>query len=190
MYPYLRLGLILATTKVEPDLPFDAPTTLRLTCSPFDVDIFGEMNNGRHLTLFDLGRLHHAKKVGFLRILPRKKWGLVVGGSSVQYRRRIYPFQRFTLHTRLVGFDDKWIYFQQSTLIGETVCSSAVVRTAVVAGPRGTVPTADVVEAVGGLRGLDGATPDWVRAWAEADRMRPWPPALERPTQAAEPTTS
>lgn len=177
MYPVMRLVWVVATTPLDPKMgPGDA-SVLRLTCWPWDADVFLELNNGRHLTLYDIGRLHFGKRIGFLGMLRRKRWSLVVGGSSIQYRKRIFPMQRFDLHTRCLGRDEKWFYFQQTVLRGETAHASAVVRTAVIAGPKGTVPTQDVADALG-WPDWTGRLPDWVRAWAEADKMRPWPPEL------------
>lgn len=177
MYPVIRSIIVLATTPEQRGRAPEAPSEMRLTCWPWDADVFLEMNNGRHLTLMDLGRFKYGMEVGLLRVLRKRKWGLVVGGATVQFRKRIYPFQRFTLSTRLLGRDEKWFYFHQTTLRGETAHSSALVRTAVISGRTGTVPTQDVAEAMG-APDWTGALPEWARAWAAADKIRPWPPAL------------
>ena len=141
---------------------------------PWDCDIFFEVNNGRHLTLFDLGRFDYGQRTGLMPVLKEKRWGLVVAGSTIRYRRRLTPFQRYTLHTCLVARDEKWFYFVQSTERKRTVCSSALVRTGVTSKGK-VIPTQDVADA---LNHPDwyGDMPEWVRAWAEADAMRPWPP--------------
>lgn len=180
MYPYLRSAWILASTPARADMTPEDPTELTMTCQLWDADMFGEMNNGRHLTLFDIGRLHYGKSIGFFGALRRNKWGLVVGGSTVQYRKRIHPFQRFTMHTRCLGRDEKWFYFQQTNLRRGVACSSALVRTAVVAGPKGVVPTQTVANAMG-WSNWRGALPGWVAQWDAVDRMRPWPPELTTP---------
>lgn len=177
MYPFIRTAWVVATTQRRPQMRPGDPVTLRLTCWPWDADMFWEMNNGRHLTLFDMGRLQHAKAIGLLGVLRRRGWGLVIGGSTIQYRKRIHPFQRFTLHSWLIGCDEKWFYFQQTALRGDAACSSALVRAAVIDGPKGVVPAAEVMAAMG-MAGWVGALPDWASAWAAADKMRPWPPNL------------
>jgi hypothetical protein len=74
-----------------------------MLCLPLDADMFWEMNNGRILTFYDLGRFGLAQRIGLMRTLRDRGWGLVVAGSSVRYRARIRPFQRFELRTRLLG---------------------------------------------------------------------------------------
>ena len=137
MYPFLRMAWIVARTPRLPDMTPDDATVLPMMCQLWDADMFGEMNNGRHLTLFDIGRFHYGKRIGFLDLLRRKKWGLVVGGSTIQYRKRLRPFQRFEMQTRCLGRDDRWFYFEQTTWRRGDACSSALVRAAVVSGSEG-----------------------------------------------------
>ena len=175
MYPYLRLIWIVASAKYRKPLAFGEPGVIRLTAWPWDCDIYPEINNGRQLTLFDLGRFDQGARSGFFKILAKKKWGVVVGGSSMQYRSRIRPFQRFTLRTDAVARDDKWFYFVQTTFVRDKPCSQALVRAAVFSGPRGTVPTQEVMEALGRPEWRP-EIPNWVEAWSDAEKKRPWPP--------------
>jgi len=146
-----------------------------MTAWPWDCDIFGEINNGRHLTLFDLGRFDLGIRTGLITILRKRRWGLVVAGSTIRYRRRILPFQRYNQHTHLVARDEKWFYFVQTTERKGTACSSALLRTGVTSKGK-VIPTQDVAVALG-YPEWTGAMPDWVKAWADADAGRPWPPA-------------
>ncbi len=141
---------------------------------PWDCDIFGEVNNGRHLTLFDLGRFDFGSRTGLMQVLKKERWGLVVAGSTIRYRRRLTPFQRYSQHTRLIARDEKWFYFVQNTIHKGTVCSSALIRTGVTSKGK-VIPTQDVAVALGHPDWF-GIIPDWVQAWIDADGLRPWPP--------------
>lgn len=174
-YPVVRTLLSLLDARRHPRAAPDQTTVLRLSCRPWDLDMFFEMNNGRHLTLFDLGRFAHGARVGLFPVLRQNGWGLVVGGSTIQYRRRIRAFQRFEMATRCLGRDGKWFYFEQVIWRNGLACSGALVRTAVVAGSRGTVPTQEVANALGHPE-WQGDLPDWARDWAAIDKSRPWPP--------------
>jgi acyl-CoA thioesterase FadM len=174
MYPFLRMTRVIwaeaRKTRIE---PFDTHV-LPLTCLPWDTDMFVEMNNGRVLTLFDLGRFGLAARTGLWQVLKDRNWGLVVAGASVRYRARIRPFQRFEVHTRMIGWDSRFIYIEQAMWRGETCCHHALMRTGVTTKGRLTEPAQ-----VAGALGLDRtspALPDWAQAWVEADATRPWPP--------------
>ncbi|MEL6576995.1 MAG: acyl-CoA thioesterase [Pseudomonadota bacterium] len=177
MYPYLRTALALVVHRPRTGISPGEAMVLRTRCWPWDADPFLELNNGRHLTLFDIGRFALGARLGLFRLLRQRGWGLVVGSSATQYRKRIRLFERFEIVTRLVARDEKWFYFEQITRKGETPCSAAFIRTAVVAGPKGTVPTQEVADALG-LPDWYGTMPDWARDLEAADRGRPWPPAL------------
>ncbi|AHM03318.1 Mesenchymal stem cell protein DSCD75 [Roseibacterium elongatum DSM 19469] len=176
MYPFLRLFALTVAQRRKPALaPFDTHH-LPMTCLPWDIDGFVEMNNGRILTLFDLGRFGLSIRTGLWDTLKRERWGLVVAGSSVRYRARIRPFQRFDIRTRLLGWDDKFIYLEQAMVRGETVCNHALLRTGVTEKGR-LIDPLRVADALG-LERTSPPLPAWVEAWARADRTRPWPPKI------------
>ncbi len=175
MYPFLRMLWINSAAKSKPRIGPDEASELRLTAWPWDCDPFLELNNGRQLTLFDLGRFEYGVRVGLIDVLRRRRWGLTVAGSSMHYRKRIRPFERFTLTTRLAARDDRWFYMVQTTWRGETPCSQGLLRTAVIAPGRGVVPTDEVAKELGHEEWRP-PTPDWISAWDAAEKARPWPP--------------
>ncbi len=176
MYPYLRLGALMMRERRQPKMGLYDTHSMQMTCLPIDIDGFLEMNNGRVLTLFDLGRFALAVRIGLWEVLKSRKWGLVVAGSTTRYRARITAFQRFELRTRFLGWDDKFFYLEQAMWRGGTCCNHALLRTAVTAKGR-MVPVGDVARALA-VEGDSPALPDWVRAWAEADTSRIWPPEV------------
>lgn len=145
-------------------------------CWPWDLDLFLELNNGRTLTLFDLGRIPLGQRAGLLALLKRERWGLTVAGSVVRYRRRVRMFDRIEMRSRLIGWDARFTYIEQIMLVRGVVTSQAVLRTAVT-DAKGIVPTQRLIDALApGLATPD--LPDWVQAWIAAEDLRPWPPAL------------
>jgi acyl-CoA thioesterase FadM len=179
MYPFLRLALTLARESRRPRIGFFDTHHLPLRCLPWDLDIFAEMNNGRILTLYDLGRTALTLRTGFAATARRRRWGFVVAGSSVRYRKRLRAFDRFDLRTRIVGWDARFIYIEQAMWQGETCCNHALLRTGVTHAGR-LVALEAVLAAIAEERAppVPPDLPAWVRAWAEADAQRPWPPGL------------
>lgn len=173
MYPYLRLLRILTHARRKPTLTLMDESVLSLRARLFDIDMFMELNNGRHLTLFDLGRFDLAAKTGLWKVVRDNKWVFVVAGGSIRYRRRVPAFSRFTLHTKLLCVDDRWAYFLQQTKNRQgQVCSEGLMRTGILS--RGKTVSMDALEAVMGEQtDVPRDLPDWVQAWAEADELRP-----------------
>ena len=175
MYPVVRALVALGRASFEPRISLDDSVTITTVCWPWDADMFLELNNGRHLTLFDNGRLVHFTRLGFLPVLRREGWGVVVGGAAVQYRRRIRLFERFDIVTRCLARDERWLYFDQTTVRKGAPCSQAILRVAVLEGASGIVPTQKVVDALG-FPDWRGALPPWARLLWDAEDRRPWPP--------------
>jgi acyl-CoA thioesterase FadM len=172
LYPYLRLLGTLIKARFGSSLKINEESVLKIRVFLGDIDIYPELNNGRHLTLMDLGRLDLAQRTGLLRVVHREKWGFVVAGASVRYRNRLKTFNRFQLHTRIVGIDDRWFYFHQTTIRKGNIHSSALVRAGITS-KQGLVPVKRVLEAMG-ISDWDPGLPKWVEAWSEADELRPW----------------
>ena len=172
MYPYLRLAKVIVAANFGRRLDFRQESALRLFVWPGDIDVYPEVNNGRHLTLMDLGRIDLAARSGFLKITHKNGWSFTAAGASVRFRRRMRPLRHFTLRTQLLGHDDRWFYFDQRTEQGGRTCSAALVR-AGIASRQGLVPVAEVLEAVG-VGGWNPPLPAWVAAWIAAEAQRPW----------------
>ncbi len=175
MYPFIRMFFEMSRARRMPKLGlFDAHVS-RVTCLPWDLDPWMELNNGRTLTLYDLGRLPLARRTGFEPLLRAKGWGLTVAGSTTRYRRRVTVFARMTMHTRCIGWDKRFVYMEQSMWQGEECMSHVLIRSAIIS-KSGMVPPQEMALAMGAAA-ESPALPDWVQAWIAADATRPWPPA-------------
>ena len=176
MYPFVRM--------VKEGWKFRKASALSLTdthvshhiCWPWDLDMWVELNNGRTLTLYDLGRIPMAVRTGLIDVLRGNRWGITVAGNTVRYRRRVRAFDRIEMRSRCIGWDDKFIYMEQGMWVrGE--CTSHMVLRSAVTGTKGIVPPHEVLAAAG--KPIESPDlPEWVKAWIAADALRPWPPAL------------
>lgn len=174
MYPLFRLIRTIVRNRTASPLALDQTHFDTVRIRPWDIDMFMELNNGRLLTLMDLGRMGYFLRNGIPQKLKEKGWYGTVAGSAVRYRRRITMFQRLELRTRVLGWDDRFTYFDQSFWRGEDCCAQAIIRTAIANG-QGIVPTDQVAEVLGYPK-QSPPLPDWVQAWADAETQRPWPP--------------
>lgn len=174
MYPYLRMYKELWKHRNAAPLGlFDTHVSHHM-CLPQDIDPWMELNNGRTLTLYDLGRLPMARRMGFERLGKTQGWGMTVAGASTRYRRRVRMFDRIEMRSRIIGWDARFLYIDQSMWRGGECTSQMLLRSAVASGT-GIVPPALVMRAMG-LSEDSPPLPEWVLAWAAADALRPWPP--------------
>lgn len=176
MYPAIRMVYQTIIARRAAPLPPLGTHVSHHVCWPWDLDFWLELNNGRALTLFDLGRIPLAIRTGLVTILRRERWGLTVAGSVVRYRRRVRIFDRIEMKSRVIGWDARFVYLEQAMFVRGTATSQAILRTAVT-DANGIVPT-DRITAALGLPADSPALPDWVQDWIAAENARPWPPEL------------
>ena len=178
MYPFIRYATTIAhaALKVKKGNTLTLKETSEITfrCRLSDIDNFLEMNNGRVFTLYDLGRMDFAVRTGFGKQLLKQRWGLVIAGSTIQYRKRIRAFDKVTLKTKIVAIDERWMYIEQSMWVKGKPCSSAILRSGVTKGGR----VIEISKVLAALGQSDWELPPtgFVAKWIESDAERPWPP--------------
>jgi len=175
MYPIFRLAKEMVKFRNAPALPTEGVHVSHHICWPWDIDPWIELNNGRTLTLFDLGRLPLMHRLGLVQYGKSQNWGLTVAGVSMRYRRRVRAFDRLEMRSRLLGWDARFFYVEQSMWNRDGECTgSALIRVAV-ADSAGIVAPKKMAHGVGWDENSP-ALPDWCQAWIAADAQRPWPP--------------
>ncbi|MEM1077973.1 MAG: thioesterase family protein [Pseudomonadota bacterium] len=176
MYPFLRLAYqVLRAWRMPPLNPTETHVSHHL-CWPWDIDLWMELNNGRTLTLFDMGRIPMGQRAGLLALLRKKSWGLTIAGSVVRYRRRVRMFNRIEMRTRTIGWDNRFVYIEQIMMVRGTVTSQAVFRSAVTDRDGIVAPERLLAELAPDHPPVP--LPVWVERWITAEAERPWPPEL------------
>lgn len=109
----LRLPWSAISARRKPKLALNETSVVTYRVRLTDTDWYGHMNNGRYLTSLDLGRTDFCVRVGLLGVFTRLGWRPVVAGATVRFRRSLSTFAKYTLSTRLLGWDDDWWFFEQ-----------------------------------------------------------------------------
>ncbi len=170
MNMYIRLFLLWLRTRSAPTVGIWDKVTTPFIVVPTDLDPLLHMNNGKYLTLMDLGRLELMQRTGLWRELSRRGWYPVVAGQTISYRRSLKLGQRFELDTQVLGFDDKWGYLEQTFRIGDDVYAHAHVRSRFLKKSGGSVDDGELADLVGGFpEHLE--VPSWLLDWTEATKF-------------------
>lgn len=174
MFPFIRLSKELVRASTMEPLPMDGVHETHHLCWPVDLDFQFELNNGRVLTIYDLGRIPLALRVGLLSVMRKNSWGFAMAGASVRYRRRVRLFDKLRMTSRGVGRDARFIYLEQTLWKGDEATSNILYRAAVTS-KSGIVPTDEWTVAMG-KPDWNPEMPEWVKNWADAENSRIWPP--------------
>ena len=115
---WLRLLWLLAATAWRPALdPRTATSRLMFRVLPNDLDINLHMNNGRYLTVMDLGRVDLVLRSGLWRAIWKNGWAPTLGAVVIRYRQELRPFERYRLETRLTAWSESIAIMEQTFVV-------------------------------------------------------------------------
>jgi acyl-CoA thioesterase FadM len=157
------MGSALRAPKVS---PLDT-VTITLPVTRTDVEAT-RMNNGRYLTLMDLGRFALTARCGLVPVLVKRRWSPLVTGVMIHFRRSLRVSSTFDLSTRILCWDEKSFFLEQRFVQRNEARAHALVK-AVFMGAKGVLVSSDVL-AAGGFDTTSPPMPDAVRAWQAAER--------------------
>jgi acyl-CoA thioesterase FadM len=161
---WIRFFWVIIAGMFRRRLTLDDVSILPQRVWPDELDVNVHMNNAKYLAVMDLGRTDWIVRSGGWRLMIHEKMSPVVGGAMVRYRRSLKLFQRYDLKTRLLGWDDRWLYIEQVMECAEGIACIAVQRTTFTKNGK-LVPPVELAAKLG-LTSLMLA-PDWTRAWSD-----------------------
>jgi acyl-CoA thioesterase FadM len=143
---------------------------LRMRVWPNDIDINMHLNNARYLSMMDYGRTHLLARTGLLRHIIRSRWTALIGAVWMTYRRSLPLFAQFQLSSRLVCWDDRWFYMEQTFTGSEGLAAVGWVK-GLLRGPEGTVDPQTVLETIApGV--MSPPMPESIATWNELTREK------------------
>ena len=113
---FVRIPALAVRQFVRPLAPLGVleEDRLRMRVLPNDIDINLHMNNARYLNIMDYGRIHLLARTGLLEHIIHSRWRPLVGAVWLTYRRSLPLFSAFCLTSRLVCWDQRWFYLEQT----------------------------------------------------------------------------
>ena len=153
-----------------PRLEVLATDSLPMRVWPQDIDFNLHLNNARYLNLMDYGRMHLLARVHLLQHILRSRWTPLVGAVWMTYRRSLPLFARFNLESRLVCWDDRWFYMEQTFVGKEGLAALGWVK-GILRSPAGNLDPQHVLEAVSpGI--VSPPMPDSIATWNDLTREK------------------
>jgi acyl-CoA thioesterase FadM len=168
----LRTLLMMIASRQKPRTDFREVGRITMRVMPNDLDLLRHVNNGIYLSLMDLGRMDLMIRTGKWQELGRRGWYPVAASVTVTYRRSLRLWERYSLETKVIGFDEKAMYVEQRFVRDNEVYVSAIMRARFLKKTGGTVTIAELGE----LAGIDPTTmpiPEWIAAWARDVALPP-----------------
>jgi acyl-CoA thioesterase FadM len=151
----------------------DYRSSLGFRVAPGDVDMNLHMNNGRYLTIMDLGRIDILIRTGLWHEMRHRKLQGVVAAQRVRYRHALGPWDRFRIDSAILGWNDEGLIFEHRMTrlrrTEEKLAAAATVRFTFTAGGRPKPKTSEVL-AYAGITGDSPTLSNEVNAWLAAEK--------------------
>jgi acyl-CoA thioesterase FadM len=175
---------VLFLSRRKPDLDHYDVARTRFITLPTDLDVNRHMNNGVYFSIMDVARFDMLVRNGVFGIMRANDWYPVVASETITFRKSLSLWQRFTIESRLVGYDEKAVYLEQRFVRPgpdgrDEIYAQGFIRARFLRKSGGTVPVSELVEAFGAPPAED-ELPEWIERWG-ADVALP-------PTRAAAPS--
>jgi len=146
---FVRIPLLVLRQAIAP-LPSIAPLEadiLALRVLPQDIDFNFHLNNARFLSAMDYGRVHLLARAGLFKIALKARYAPVVGAVWITYRRSLPLWARYQLVSRLVCWDERWFYLEQTFTGSEGLVAVGWVKGALL-DKSATVPPQQIIDLV------------------------------------------
>ena len=165
---YFRLLLAFIQSRLTSRLRIQETGRREFVVLPTDIDLYGHMNNGRYFQVMDVARFSWLLRTGIVTVLRKNRWSALLGGGKIQFRRALSLFQRYTVSTRLLCWDERWYYLHHrfEDRAGRLV-ADGVVRAAFHSG-KGWVRTADAMPQID-ASAINAPMPAMVRDWLQSE---------------------
>jgi acyl-CoA thioesterase FadM len=163
MFPWLRLIRVGFTVVGAPRIGVQDTTIVSMHVWPNDLDLNLHVNNGRYLALADIARMHWFMRTGAFEIARRERALPIVGDAIAKFRRDLKLFQKFDIHSRILGWDHRWGFLEHRFVREGRVLGVVAVR-GVFKGPNGPIDPQFLLAAVGAQR-ASPPLPQWVVEW-------------------------
>jgi acyl-CoA thioesterase FadM len=143
---------------------------LRMHVWPNDIDFNLHLNNARYLNIMDYARTHLLARTGLLEHIVRARWQPMVGAVWMTYRRSLPVFSAFWLSSRLVCWDERWFYIEQTFEGREGLAAVGWVK-GVLRDRCGTIEPQTAIETVA-PGAVSPSKPEAIAAWNELTREK------------------
>jgi acyl-CoA thioesterase FadM len=143
---------------------------LRMRVWPNDIDLNLHLNNARYLNMMDYARTHLLARTGLLNHIIRSRYKPMLGAVWITYRRSLPVFSLFALTSRLVCWDERWFYIEQ-TFAGRDGLAAVGWVKGILRDARGNVAPQTVIEGVA-PGAVSPPMPEPIAAWNELTREK------------------
>jgi len=141
-------------------------TVVKMRVWPLDLDFNRHVTNGRYFTMADVGRMDYVLRSGAYKVALRHKAFPIVGDVWGKFRRELRLFEAFEIHSRMLGWDDKWVFVEHRFMRKERVIGVVMMR-GLFRSAKGLIDPQEFIAEMN-LDPQSPPLPEWLSAWSES----------------------
>lgn len=123
-----------------------AVTEYTMRVLPVDLDVLMHVNNGMYFSYMDFGRWDMIFRSGVYDKSRARGWYSVVAGETIKFKRSLKLWDKFTIKTQVIGYDDKYFFIRQTFVKDNLVHAIGMVKVRFLKFSGGTVSTQEVLD--------------------------------------------
>jgi len=124
----LRFLLIFLQKNFLPKAALREVTKVQMRVFPIDLDFLMHVNNGMYFSFMDFGRIDMIFRNGTFDVCQKNGWYGVVAGEMIKFRRSLKLWDKFTIETRVRGYDEKYFFIEQRFILKGELMSTGMVK--------------------------------------------------------------
>ncbi len=145
MHMILRFFFLYLCRKRRPKAKFSETTEFSMRVLPIDLDFLWHVNNGVYFSYLDFGRMDMIFRNGVFDLSVKMGWYSVVAGETIKFGRSLKLWQKFTMQTQILGYDERNFFVAQKILSGDKLMASALIKVRFLKKAGGSVSTQEVL---------------------------------------------
>ncbi|HUP47901.1 MAG TPA: acyl-CoA thioesterase [Thermoanaerobaculia bacterium] len=167
-----RLIKCLITSRFRPRIDVLGESVFRMRVWPNDLDLNMHVNSGRYGSFMDIGRVDLFVRMRVFRQVIRRGWRPINAATMISHRKSLLPFERFTVRTRILCWDEKWLYFEHLIERQDGELAAVANARGLLRGRDGNVAPPALLELVGQPGLPSPPMPLYIARWREAEAAR------------------
>jgi acyl-CoA thioesterase FadM len=162
----LRTILTLLRAGHRPPLNLHDVGRVVMRVLPNDLDVQRHANNGVYFSLMDLARLDLLIRMGVWKRMRAFGYYPVIASETITFRKSLQLWQRYTVETRIAGYDDKAVYLEQRFVVNGEIYVKAHLRARFLKNSGGVVSVTELAKVLE-LPADAFVLPEWIDRWAQ-----------------------
>jgi len=135
-----------------------------------DIDLYLHVNNAKYLRKYEMARWNFGIETGLTAKLLQHKIKFIVCAAELAYIKELKWNQKFEIHTKFAGNDEKYFYWEQKIISNGKLINHGLFKVLFL-GKKGVVPSQEIFSLLD-LQISSKELPIFISKWKELMQLK------------------